>query len=91
MTVSAPVRPARVVPMPRDAGHGRRIYTLAPIVDRFGDDNSLLALLLDVARRQVIRWREYGITADQADVLAVRLGVPACALWPTWFDDGLRL
>lgn len=43
------------------------------------------ARLLDSNPRQIIRWRQYGVTWAQADVLAVRLGLHPAEVWPDWW------
>lgn len=45
--------------------------------------------VLGIPERQAYRWRQQGLTVDQADELACRLGVHPNRLWPSWFDDGL--
>lgn len=42
---------------------------------------------LGVDDRQVYRWRDYGITPDQADGFAVRLGFHPLELWPDFHDE----
>ena len=43
-----------------------------------------LAMKLVVHPRQVYRWRKYGLTAEQADELAVRCGLHPAEVWPDW-------
>lgn len=42
---------------------------------------------LDTHREQLRRWRENGLTTEWADKLAVRLGMNAVDIWPSWYDD----
>ena len=43
-----------------------------------------LARMLDTNGVSVRRWRRTGLTADQADTLAVRAGLHPAEVWPGW-------
>jgi hypothetical protein len=43
------------------------------------------AEVLDVDRQRVYRWTKRGLTADQADVIAIMFGLHPCLVWPDWF------
>lgn len=47
----------------------------------------LLAEALGTSREQVIRWRQYGVDAAQADRLAGRAGFVVYEVWPEWLED----
>lgn len=50
-----------------------------------------MAEALGVDRRQVIRWREYGVPADMADDLVGRVGAVPWELWPQeWYEGATR-
>lgn len=51
----------------------------------------LVAEVLGVDRRQVIRWRASGVTADQADRLAVAAHRHAFEVWPELADVAARV
>ena len=42
---------------------------------------------LDVDRTTVHRWVHNGLTTWTADVVAVRLGVHPCDIWPDFYED----
>lgn len=44
------------------------------------------AVLLRTRRRQIYRWRHYGLTWAQADVLAVRCGYHPAEVWEAWYE-----
>jgi hypothetical protein len=44
------------------------------------------AYVLGSDRRYIYRWLDYGLTHEQADQFAVRLGLHPVELWPNWFD-----
>ena len=46
-----------------------------------------LARLLGVDRQRVYRMRRGGITADQADFLAVMFGCHPTEVWPDWYEQ----
>lgn len=50
----------------------------------------LVAEVLGVDRRQVYRWRKVGVTAEQADVLAVRARRHPLEVWPELADIDTR-
>lgn len=49
-----------------------------------------LALRLRVHRRQLYRWRRYGVTIDQADTLAITAGYHPAEVWPQWWETAER-
>lgn len=48
-----------------------------------------IAALLDVAPRQIHRWRQTGITIDQAEQLCGRLRCLPYELWPEMLDEAI--
>lgn len=63
-------------------------YPLADLEQLVDADSTLtLARRLGVHVRQLYRWRHRGLTAERADVLAVRIGLHPALVWPTWVDD----
>ena len=66
-------------------------YPFGPLEASAGTEStSALAAQLDVDANQVYRWRRYGVTADQADRLATRLGLHSFALWPELEAEATR-
>lgn len=45
-----------------------------------------VAVLLGLHPNQVRRWRDTGLTDDQADRLAVHVGLHASEVWEQWWD-----
>lgn len=43
------------------------------------------AVVLDTDRNRVYRWLKRGLTADQADVIAIMFGLPPALIWTDWF------
>jgi len=66
----------------------RRALDFAPL-ERAAGGRCLTeaARSLGVDRRQVYRWRRYGLTAAQADELATRLGLHPANVWPSWWTS----
>lgn len=61
----------------------------APVDALKGDiDDGTLAEKVGVDRKTIVRWRRHGVTWDNADRLAARLGWHAETLWP---DEWARL
>ncbi len=60
-----------------------------PLLTACGDPNQLqLARITGVQPRQVIRWlQEGGITYQQADEVAIRIGSHPVLIWPSFHDD----
>lgn len=46
-----------------------------------------LADLLGVSRKTIDRWKHYGVTLEQADHAATRLGYNPIAIWGLYWDD----
>jgi hypothetical protein len=44
------------------------------------------AEVLDVNRQRVHRWTKTGLTANQADAVAIVFGLHPCLIWPNWFE-----
>jgi hypothetical protein len=44
------------------------------------------AEVLDVNRQRVHRWTRTGLTANQADAIAIMFGLHPCLIWPNWFE-----
>jgi hypothetical protein len=67
----------------RQLERARRRYPFGP-VEQLADHWTAgeLALRLGVHRSQLYRWRRYGVTVDQADTLACRVGRHPAELWP---------
>lgn len=55
--------------------------------DLTSDGKPTLATTLGVRTRQIIRYREHGLTSAQADRVAIALGYHPANLWPSWFTD----
>lgn len=69
------------------------LVELGPQLNSIGQPASpsrLVAELLGVDRRQVYRWRQIGVTVDQADVLAVRAHRHPFEVWPELADHDAR-
>lgn len=45
-----------------------------------------LGAILGVHRRQIARWRDYGVPWVTADRIATSLGLHPANLWPEWMD-----
>jgi len=81
------------VVMPSHRPSTKRAFPFAPIVElivgRWDDDGQIpatrIGLRLGVTREQVHRWRYKGLGIDQADALAVRLGLHPVEIWPDWY------
>lgn len=60
-----------------------RPFPLAPLLEA-ARPTSLVTFsqMLGVHRRQLYRLRDYGLTLDQADTLAFRLGLHPVEVWP---------
>ncbi len=54
---------------------------------RLAEEGRVLAtaLTLGLNRNRIYRWLKCGLSADQADAIAVYLGRHPCAIWPQWF------
>lgn len=50
----------------------------------------LVADTLGRSQQQVYRWRNVGVSFDQADELATRAGFHPASVWPEWMDDQLN-
>lgn len=65
-------------------------YPWAPLIPLTGEDTSAIAEHTGQSRRTVQRWIENGLTAKDADWLAVMYGDSAGRLWrdtsPAWYD-----
>jgi hypothetical protein len=44
------------------------------------------ASVLEVNRNRIYRWLESGLTAEQADVIAIMFGLHPCLIWSDWFS-----
>lgn len=53
----------------------------------YTEDLGTLAELLGVTRRTLHRYERSGLTIEQADMFAVRLGLHAAEVWPAWHTD----
>jgi len=62
---------------------------VAPLLDGHATVNDA-ARHLQVHPRQVHRWQHNGLTVNEADRVAVRLGVHPSAIWPDWWTVGVR-
>lgn len=63
---------------------GPRPFPWGPLEELAGGTIARAAALLDVDRTQAYRWRRYGLTVDQADELACRVGLHPANVWPDW-------
>ena len=54
-----------------------------------GRNTKRLARRLEVAARQVYRWREIGLSRDQAEAMAERAGWMGFEVWPSILDDAV--
>jgi len=43
------------------------------------------AEVLDVGRHRLLKWTKFGLTANQADVIAIMFGLHPCLTWNEWF------
>lgn len=75
-------RSFRVVEHPLPEGR----YSLVAVAAGY-EDRTVLAELIGVSPRTVLRYLADGLSWAQADTVACRLGVHPSALWPTWLDD----
>lgn len=74
--------------VPRARLHEARPFRLEALLEVLGDPElRQLALDLDVGERWLYRARDHGLTVDQADALAIRIGLHPCEVWPTWYDE----
>lgn len=64
-------------------------YPLRSLADALGCDLDALKRRAGLDHRQMARYTTDGLTADRADVLAVRLGLVAANVWPELIDDVL--
>ena len=64
---------------------------LGPLTARLGDPSVAdLAAMAGVSARTVARWVRDGLSADQADVLAIDLlALHPGVVWPDWWDSPL--
>ena len=86
--LAANVTPGK--PGPRPKAPARRHYrrqprpfAVADLVRRVGGPTAF-ARRTGCHYRQVYRWLAYGLTVDQADRLAVALGLHPSEVWPNW-------
>ena len=76
------------------AGHESRPFSIEPVVRICSSERglppdgsaSITAARLGVHPQQIYRWLRSGLTANQADVMAILLGHHPCVLWPDWFS-----
>lgn len=72
---------------PRHAGPDRTPtrFPLAALERTTGTNSATaMALRLGVARKQVYRWRDYGLDEWQADAMAIQLGHHPTEIWSDW-------
>lgn len=60
-------------------------FDAKPLVGLFGGSIAACAAFYGVEARSVHRWVEFGLSAKQADHLAVRAGVHPGSLWEDWW------
>lgn len=60
-----------------------RPFPLAPLLEVGGTGIKTTARALGIDPAQLHRWRRYGLTIDQADEMACRLGLHPIEIWPT--------
>lgn len=69
-----------------------RPWPLAPLARRLGipegskTETSQLVLRLGIDRRNIKRYRRWGLTTDQADTWARRADLHPAEVWPLWRD-----
>lgn len=63
-------------------------YPLDPLI-RHAGGIGVLANELHMSGSRLRALAANGLTADQADTLATRLGLHPGEAWPQWWDDGL--
>lgn len=65
-------------------------WPFQPLMDAAKTTNLVvLGETLGVHPRQLTRWRSYGVTDEQAEHLAMRLGLLPDAVWDDWFNVDL--
>jgi hypothetical protein len=62
-------------------------YALADLIERSGLTSAAAMRACRVSGAQWNLYEEKGLTLDQADRLACRLGLPAVTIWPSMVDD----
>lgn len=64
-----------------------RSHSAAPLMARVRAEHpSELALALQVSVKQAQRLIDFGLTDEQADRYACRIGLHPSVLWPKWWD-----
>lgn len=66
---------------------GTQRLSFAPLEELHDGTLTELSFRCGVPRRTLYRWREYGLTAWQADLCAIRIGFHPLAVWGgSWAD-----
>ena len=74
-----------LAPVPKAAPTERRPYRVDALERALRwPTTGRMSLALGVDATQVRRWRSSGLTAAQADVLAMRCGLHPAEVWPDW-------
>lgn len=63
----------------------------APLGAVLGGSVRMQAEILDRHQRQVSRWRSYGLSDEQADQCAIRLGLHPRDIWSGWDDVAMAV
>jgi hypothetical protein len=80
-------RPASEIPRPERTPAEPRVFNFAMLEAAGGAESmNALARMLDVDRQRIYRWRRDGLTATEADHMAVCLGLHPGDIWPQWWD-----
>lgn len=63
-----------------------RPWPWAPLEAVLGGSASMISRQLGTSARAVYAWRRKGLRDDQADELAIRVGLHPGQVWADWFD-----
>lgn len=64
--------------------HGR---TNVEWVRNQGNPTGMLSEITGISRRRLVRWTRDGVPLEQADRIAVALGLHVSEIWPEWFTE----
>lgn len=67
-----------------------RRYDLDPLLNAAGLTRRQLRTELRISGSSFAQLEDEGLTDEQADLYAIRLGLWPWKIWPTWLDDGLN-
>lgn len=63
-----------------------RPWSFEPLAARIGGSRNDQAARLGTTQRSVCRWLHTGLTDEQADYFAIRIGLHPALVWPGWHE-----